>query len=68
MRIYVFSFWDFDDIDFDYNESLEFATIDFDEAVRFYKDNSKNNEITVTIFENGNLLRCDKEYSIFRIN
>ena len=31
MRIYVFSFWDFDDIDFDYNESLEFATIDFDE-------------------------------------
>ncbi len=68
MRIYAFNFWDCDDIDFDYNDSLEFATTDFEEAVRFYKDSGKNNEVTVTIFETGKPLRCDKECSIFGIN
>jgi len=41
---------------------------DFEEAVRFYKDSGKNNEVTVTIFETGKPLRCDKECSIFGIN
>lgn len=62
MRIYVFSFFKFDEIDFDCTEELVFATTELKEAIRFFKDNFNDNDIYITIFENGIPLEEDSEY------
>lgn len=55
-------FFKFDEIDFDCTEELVFATTELKEAIRFFKDNFNDNDIYITIFENGIPLEEDSEY------
>lgn len=65
LRIYVIGFLCFDNISFKYNDILQFATTNLDEAKCFCMDNKKR-DVTVHIFENGKELDYDDEYSYIR--